>query len=94
MKFKVIMYDIDGEKSQLPPIECRTFEDAQKMHHQLSLDHPDCFINFVEDDAPKNFILGQAKNMQIDETRLDRGLISWNDYLNKWYPQQVAETMY
>lgn len=29
MKFKVIMYDIDGEKSQLPPIECRTFEDAQ-----------------------------------------------------------------
>jgi hypothetical protein len=92
MKFNVISCDINGEKIELPSIDCRTFEDAQKMHHQLSLDHPDSFINFVE--GPKNFIMGQAKNMQIDESRLDKGLISWNDYLNKWYPQKVAELMY
>jgi hypothetical protein len=98
MKFKITRYEIDGTKVNMGEIECSTFMDAVEKHKQMSNEFPDSFINFVE---PKgefskqpSFILGQAENMRRDERRLDQGLVSWDEYTSKWYPQTIAEENY
>lgn len=99
MKFKVTKYDLDGNKSSLGTIECQTFMDAVERHKELSKENPDSFINFVEPEGEfsgtlPSFILGQPDNMKSDERKLDSGLVSWEQYTRKWYPQTIAEENY
>jgi hypothetical protein len=99
MKFKVTKYDLDETKTSLGTIECATFMDAVEKHKEISKEHPDSFINFVEPEGEfsgtmPSFICGQADNMKADERKLDAGLISWDQYTRKWYPQTMAEENY
>mgnify|MGYP006276160969 CR=1 FL=1 len=58
--------------------------DVDYMHKGYSEAYPDSFVNFKMDDG--GFIAGQPYNMAADERAHEQGLLSWNDYLKRWYP--------
>jgi len=58
-------------------------ENVDNIHKILSETFPDCFVNF--DMGERGFIAGQPHNMAADERSLYAGLISWEDYVAKWY---------
>ena len=63
--------------------EFKEGENVDHIHKILSAAFPDCFVNF--DMGERGFIAGQPHNMVADERSLYAGLISWEDYVAKWY---------
>ena len=49
---------------------------------------PNCQVNFFIDD--NNFIYSPALNMERDEQEYDKGRMTWNAYINKWYKECPA----
>jgi hypothetical protein len=64
--------------------------DLDYMHKGYREAYPDSFVNFKMDDG--GFIYGQPHNMAADERRYEKGTISWQGYIEKWYPT-LAENM-
>ena len=58
--------------------------DVDSMHKFFREAYPNSFVNFKMDDG--GFIAGQPYNMAKDEYAHEQGLITWNQYLMKWYP--------
>lgn len=71
----------------------RPEENVDNIHRILSEGYPDCFVNISVSDG--SFIAGQPYNMAADERRLEKGTITWQGYLEKWYPNlaENAETI-
>lgn len=48
--------------------------------------YPDCTVSFYADTKPHaSFVLRMPLNQQIDEKRMDLGLMTWDEYVSKWY---------
>jgi hypothetical protein len=64
--------------------------DLDYMHKGYSEAYPDSLVNFNM--GERGFIAGQPHNMAADERRLEKGTISWQGYIEKWYPM-LADNM-
>lgn len=63
-----------------------SFEIMERNANAFSEMYPDCTVSFYADTKPHaSFILLPALNQQIDEKRLDLGLMTWDEYVAKWY---------
>jgi len=91
MKIKVLIKDALTEKV-IRDNEVETpeysYEQMSVFHNQFKRKYPNAHINFSW--LPKGakdvcFICGVPLNMQLDERRMDKGIITWDEYVQKWY---------
>jgi len=91
MKIKVLIKDALTEKV-IRDNEVETpeysFEQMCAFHNQFKRKYPNAHINFSW--LPKgakdvSFICGVPLNMELDEKKMNRGQITWNEYVEKWY---------
>ena len=61
-----------------------------EIHSQYSKQNPDCNINFV---WGKNFIFGIAYNQTKDEEKLDRLEITFDEYMERWYSNEMVNNI-
>lgn len=55
-------------------------------HNLFTEAYPDSFVNFVwGEEGSKSFICGMPHNMKRDEIAHSAGLMTWEEYSNKWY---------
>ncbi len=64
------------------------FQIAEANHEYMSQTLGDCFVNFSMDNG--DFICGMPYNMKQDQKLLDAGVITWEEYCNKWYKGDLA----
>lgn len=67
-------------------------ESIEEMHGVTSRMWPDCQVNFKwwGRDLQDCFIYGQALNQKMDQERVDRGVMSENDFRRKWYGIELS----
>lgn len=56
---------------------------AQANHESMRKAFPDCCVNFTMNNG--DFIFGMPLNQEIDERAYDQGLITWEEYCNRWF---------
>jgi len=69
------------------------FQQMSLFHSQFENKFPNAHVNFSwqpKGYPTKSFICGVPKNMKADEAKIDSGVISYEDYMAKWYKQQLA----
>lgn len=48
--------------------------------------YPDCTVSFYADTKPyASFTLRTALNQTLDEAEMEKGNMTWDDYVSKWY---------
>jgi hypothetical protein len=62
--------------------------DLNIVHDILSKVFPDSFVNISTDNG--DFICGQPYNMIEDERAWEQGVITWEKYMEKWYPNLAS----
>lgn len=71
------------------------FSDKQMslFHKQFETKFSNAHVNFswqAKGSISKSFICGMPENMKADESKIESGEISYEDYMAKWYKQQLA----
>jgi hypothetical protein len=65
-----------------------SFQQMEMFHNQFKNKYPNAHINFSwlpKGASQSSFICGMPLNMQLDESKVDKGQMSFEDYSKKWY---------
>jgi hypothetical protein len=69
-------------RTQVTVLDTASFDEIDILHRDYSNVYPDCFVNFQ---WGANFICGQPENMRLDEIKVDRDEMTFDQYMGKWY---------
>ena len=61
---------------------------AEANHKCMSEAFPNACVNFFMDNG--DFICGMPYNQSMDEDAMDVGLMTWEEYCEKWYKGDLA----
>jgi hypothetical protein len=65
-----------------------SFQQMSNFHNRFKKRYPNAHINFSwlpKGAKQSSFICGMPLNMELDEIKLDKGQMSWDEYTEKWY---------
>lgn len=69
-----------------------TWETLSENHKVFREVFPDCQVNFyTEDNESMSMIFAPAVNMERDEQAYHDGLISWEQYCEKWFKGDLTD---
>lgn len=69
-----------------------TWETLSENHKVFREVFPDCQVNFyTEDNESMSMIFAPALNMERDEQAYHDGLISWEQYCEKWFKGDLTD---